>query len=469
MDNLSFDVIVIGAGPAGYVAAIKAAQLGLKVACVDKRGAPGGTCLNVGCIPSKVLLNSTHKLHEAQTKFADHGIDVESVTFDLSRMMKRKEKIVAEFTQGVNFLFKKNNVTFFQGGAAFLSPTSLKVVMNDGQKKELSAQKIVIATGSAPILLPGVTIDEKIIVTSTGALSLGQVPKNLVIIGGGYIGLEIGSVWQRLGSQVTVVEYQETIVPQMDREVAALFLRSLKISGINFKLSTKVLNVKLEGEGAVVEIESLQDQKIDHLRADVVLLSMGRKAFTEGLDLEHAGLQADARGMIDINDQFQTKVSSIYAIGDVVRGPMLAHKGEEEGVAVAEIIAGQKPHVNYDTIPAIVYTHPEIATVGKTEEQLKAASIDYKIGKFPFIANSRAKVNGDIEGFVKILSDRTTDEVLGVHIIHAEAGSLIAEAVIAMEYRASAEDIARTCHAHPTVSEAVKEAAMAASGKAIHI
>ena len=468
MDTLSFDVIIIGAGPAGYVAAIKAAQLGLKVACIDKRGAPGGTCLNVGCIPSKALLNSTHKLQEAQTKFADHGIDVESVTFDLSRMMKRKEKIVAEFTQGVNYLFKKNNITFFQGGAAFLSATTLKIAMNDGQEKQITAHKIVIATGSTPILLPDVSIDEKVIVTSTGALSLDHVPQHLVIIGGGYIGLEIGSVWQRLGSKVTVVEYQETIVPQMDREVAALFLRSLKISGIEFKLSTKVLSVKSEEEGAIVEIESLADQKVDYLKADVVLLSMGRKAFTEGLDLAQAGLQVNEHGLIDINDNFQTKIPSIYAIGDVVRGPMLAHKGEEEGVAVAEIIAGQKPHVNYDTIPAIVYTHPEIATVGKPEEQLKAAKINYKIGKFPFLANSRAKVNGDTEGFVKILSDQKTDEVLGVHIIHAEAGSLIAEAVMAMEYRASAEDIARTCHAHPTVSEAVKEAAMAVGGKAIH-
>jgi dihydrolipoamide dehydrogenase len=469
MEIQSFDVIVIGSGPAGYVASIKAAQLGMKVACIDKQADPGGTCLNVGCIPSKVLLNSSQKFHEAKTGFNTHGIYCDGLRFDLLQMMSRKDKIVSNLTQGIQYLFRKNNVIFIQGTATFLSPTSVAITKETGDSQTLTASKIVIATGSAPVVLPNVNIDEKVIVTSTGALSLERVPERMVIIGGGYIGLEIGSVWRRLGAQVTVVEYMDTIVPQMDREISAAFLRSLKALGIEFQLGTRVLGIHRQDEGATVIVQPALGGAEEKLVADVVMLSMGRHPFSEGLGLDRVGIQVDERGVIQINQNFQTNISSIYAIGDVVRGPMLAHKGEEEGVAVAEILAGQKPHINYDAIPAIVYTHPEVATVGKTEEQLKATGVPYRVGKFPFTANSRARVNGETEGFVKILSHQQTDEVLGIHIIHADAGNMIAEAVIAMEYRASSEDIARICHAHPTVSEAMKEAAMATYSKAIHI
>ena len=469
MEIQSFDVIVIGSGPAGYVASIKAAQLGMKVACIDKQADPGGTCLNVGCIPSKVLLNSSQKFHEAKTEFKTHGIYCDGLRFDLSQMMSRKDKIVSNLTQGIQYLFRKNNVIFIQGKATFLSPTSVEITKETGDSQTLTASKIVIATGSAPVVLPNVNIDEKVIVTSTGALSLERVPERMVIIGGGYIGLEIGSVWRRLGAQVTVVEYMDTIVPQMDREISAAFLRSLKALGIEFQLGTRVLGIHRQDEGATVIVQPALGGAEEKLVADVVMLSMGRHPFSEGLGLDRVGIQVDERGVIQINQNFQTNISSIYAIGDVVRGPMLAHKAEEEGVAVAEILAGQKPHINYDAIPAIVYAHPEVATVGKTEEQLKATGVPYRVGKFPFTANSRARVNGETEGFVKILSHQQTDEVLGIHIIHADAGNMIAEAVIAMEYRASSEDIARICHAHPTVSEAMKEAAMATYSKAIHI
>ena len=469
MEIQSFDVIVIGSGPAGYVASIKAAQLGMKVACIDKQADPGGTCLNVGCIPSKVLLNSSQKFYEAKTGFNTHGIYCDGLRFDLSQMMSRKDKIVSNLTQGIQYLFRKNNVIFIQGTATFLSPTSVTIMKETGDSQTLTASKIVIATGSAPVVLPNVNIDEKVIVTSTGALSLERVPERMVIIGGGYIGLEIGSVWRRLGAQVTVVEYMDTIVPQMDREISAAFLRSLKALGIEFQLGTRVLGIHRQDEGATVIVQPALGGAEEKLVADVVMLSMGRHPFSEGLGLDRVGIQVDERGVIQINQNFQTNISSIYAIGDVVRGPMLAHKGEEEGVAVAEILAGQKPHINYDAIPAIVYTHPEVATVGKTEEQLKATGVPYRVGKFPFTANSRARVNGETEGFVKVLSHQQTDEVLGIHIIHADAGNMIAEAVIAMEYRASSEDIARICHAHPTVSEAMKEAAMATYSKAIHI
>jgi len=469
MEIQSFDVIVIGSGPAGYVASIKAAQLGMKVACIDKQADPGGTCLNVGCIPSKVLLNSSQKFYEAKTGFNTHGIYCDGLRFDLSQMMSRKDKIVSNLTQGIQYLFRKNNVIFIQGTATFLSPTSVTIMKETGDSQTLTASKIVIATGSAPVVLPNVNIDEKVIVTSTGALSLERVPERMVIIGGGYIGLEIGSVWRRLGAQVTVVEYMDTIVPQMDREISAAFLRSLKALGIEFQLGTRVLGIHRQDEGATVIVQPALGGAEEKLVADVVMLSMGRHPFSEGLRLDRVGIQVDERGVIQINQNFQTNISSIYAIGDVVRGPMLAHKGEEEGVAVAEILAGQKPHINYDAIPAIVYTHPEVATVGKTEEQLKATGVPYRVGKFPFTANSRARVNGETEGFVKVLSHQQTDEVLGIHIIHADAGNMIAEAVIAMEYRASSEDIARICHAHPTVSEAMKEAAMATYSKAIHI
>ena len=470
--TFAFDLIVIGAGMAGYVAAIKAAQEGMKVACIDKRPAPGGTCLNVGCIPSKVLLHSSQKLHEARTSFQSHGIYYDGLRFDLAQMMARKDKIVSDFTQGVRYLFRKNNVTFFQGVATFISPVSLMVRGTEGEAPilTLTAPKIVIATGSGSLVFPHITVDEKVIVTSTGALSLERVPEHMVIIGGGYIGLEMGSVWRRLGARVTIVEYMETIVPQIDREISAAFLRSLKILGIEFRLGTKVLEVSRYEDGATVTLQLTPGGAQEKIAADVVMLSMGRKPFSEDLGLDRIGIQVDEKGVIQINQHFQTNIPSVYAIGDVVRGPMLAHKGEEEGLAVAEILSGQKPRINYDLIPAIIYTHPEIAAVGKTEEQLKATGVPYNVGKFPFMANSRARANGETEGFVKVLSHQQTDEVLGVHIMHAEAGNMIAEAVMAMEYRASAEDIARICHAHPTISEALKEAAMIAySRKTIHL
>jgi dihydrolipoamide dehydrogenase len=469
MEPQQFDVIVIGAGPAGYVAAIKASQLGMKVACVDKRSTLGGTCLNVGCIPSKVLLHSTQKFHEATQDFKEHGIYCEGLRFDIATMMARKDKIVKDFTGGIDYLFRKNNVAFIQGIATFMSANSLLVQEGQDKSHHLTASKIVIATGSAPAVLPNVMIDEKNIVTSTGALSLDYVPERMIVIGGGYIGLEIGSVWCRLGTKVTVIEYRESIVPQLDAELSAAFLRSLKNLGMEFKLETKVLDVTKEKTGVKVKIQSLSEEALEELQAEVALLSLGRVPFSEGLGLERIGIQVDERGIIQINKNFQTNIPSIYAIGDVVRGPMLAHKGEEEGIAVAEVLAGQKPHINYDTIPSIIYTSPEIATVGKTEEQLKKMNIPYKVGRFPFKANSRARANGETEGFVKILGHLRTDEILGVHIMHAEAGNMIAEAVIAMEYRASCEDISRICHAHPTLSEALKEASLSAYFKPIHI
>ena len=472
MNAQDFDVIVIGAGPGGYVAAIKAAQLGMRVACIDKREVPGGVCLNVGCIPSKALLTSSQKFYEAATRFKTHGIYCEGLRFDLAEMMARKEKVVSSFTQGIQYLFRKNNVTFIHGEASLVSPTSLSVKKANQEFQNLSASKIVIATGSAPLKFSHLSFDEKEIVTSTGALSLERVPEQLAIIGGGYIGLEIGSVWQRLGSKVTVIEAMETITPQMDREVSEALLRSLKSLGMTFRLGAKVQEIvprKKKG-GVLITLSSAEGNHEDTLEANVVMVAMGRVPFSEGLGLDRVGIQVDERGVIQINESFQTNIPSIYAIGDVVRGPMLAHKAEEEGVAVAEILAGQKPHINYNAIPAIIYTHPEVASVGKTEEALKMARVPYKVGKFPFTANSRARVNGDTEGFVKILCHQETDEVLGAHILHGEAGNMIAEVVVALEYRASSEDIARICHAHPTLSEAVKEAAMSASfGKAIHI
>jgi dihydrolipoamide dehydrogenase len=464
MADKSYDLIVIGGGPGGYVAAIRAAQLGMSVACIDKRSTLGGTCLNVGCIPSKALLQSSHKYIVAQTQLKDHGINIKDVSIDLKQMMARKNQVVASLTQGVKFLFKKYKVDFIEGTARFVSPQELRV--ND--KTSLQAKHVIIATGSEVTNLPGVQIDEKQIVSSTGCLELKAVPDHLVVIGGGYIGLELGSVWQRLGSKVTVIEFLDRIVPTMDQEVGHALLRDLQKQGMNFMLSTKVTQVKQSGQKQEITYEPASGGKSETLQCDVILSSVGRRSYTDGLGLESVGIKLDDKGRIPVDAQFRAGVN-LYAIGDVIAGPMLAHKAEEEGIACVEHIAGQKPHINYDAIPAVIYTHPEVASVGKTEEELKTKAIDYKVGRFPFTANARARSNGDTDGFVKVLTNARTDEVLGVHIIHGEAGTMIAECALAMEYRASAEDIARTCHAHPTLSEAIKEAAMAAYDKPIHI
>lgn len=458
-----YDLVVIGGGPGGYVGAIKAAQLGLRVACVEKRSTLGGTCLNVGCIPSKALLDITHKYHEATHEFEAIGLKA-SVKADLKKIMARKDDVVKGLTQGIEGLFKKNKIDYIKGHGTITGPNSVSV-----NGTTLTAKAIVIATGSAEMQLPSVAIDEKRIVSSTGALELSEVPKDMIVIGGGVIGLEMGSVWSRLGAKVTVVEYLDRITPGLDLEVSKQFQKILTKQGFEFKLGTKVTGADAKGKRVKVTMEPAAGGKAETLEADVVLVSIGRKPYTENLGLEAVGVAADNRGRIQVNEHWQTSVPSIFAIGDVIAGPMLAHKAEEEGVAVAELLAGQKPHVDYNTIPGVVYTHPEVANVGKTEEELKAAGIDYVMGKFPFMANSRARAVGESDGFVKILACKKTDRVLGVHIIGPDAGTLIAEAVLAMEYGASSEDIARTCHAHPTLNEAVKEAALATFSKAIHI
>ena len=465
----SFDVVVIGGGPGGYVAAIRAAQLGMKVACVEKRGSLGGTCLNIGCIPSKALLQSSEKYAEAQHALAVHGITVDKVGFDLKTMMARKDKVVGENTRGVEFLFKKNKVAWIKGTAALAGPGQIDVALSEGGSSPVTTKNIVIATGSDSVGLPGLEIDEKRIVSSTGALTLGEVPKRLVVIGGGYIGLEMGSVWERLGSQVAVVEFLDRITPGMDADVAKALQRVLTKQGFAFKLGTKVVGAKTDNKGVTLALEPAQGGPREELSADVVLVSVGRRPYTDGLGLDKAGVALDEKKHVKVDGAYRTNVPGIYAIGDVIAGPMLAHKAEDEGLSVAEIIAGQKPHIDYDAIPAVVYTWPEVASVGKTEEDLKTAGIAYAVGKFPFTANPRARCNGDTEGFVKILADAKTDRVLGIHIIAPDAGTMIAEAALAMEYGASSEDIARTCHAHPTLPEAVKEAALAVAKRAIHI
>lgn len=457
------DLIVIGAGPGGYVAAIRAAQLGMTTLCVDKRPTLGGTCLNVGCIPSKALLSSSHKYMDAQNHFADYGINVGQLSLDLATMMGQKSKVVEQLTNGVDYLFKKNKITRLVGTARLLSSSDV-AIQTEGGEEIWQAKKILIATGSESASLPAIEIDEKTIVSSTGALALSTVPKQMIVVGGGYIGLEMGSVWQRLGAKVTVIEFMDRIVPQMDLELSAALQKSLVKQGLEFKLSTKVLGIK----DRVVEIESNGGKK-EKLQTDVVLIATGRKPFTQGLGLEKIGVALNKQGFIVVNKHYETSVSGVYAIGDVIPGPMLAHKAEEEGIAAVETMVGQAGHVNYDAIPAVIYTNPEVASVGKTEEELKEQETSYKVGKFPFLANSRAKATGETEGFVKILADAYTDQVLGVHIIGPDAGTLIAEAVLALEFSASSEDIARTCHAHPTLSEAVKEAALAVEGRAIHM
>jgi len=459
---------VIGGGPGGYVAAIRAAQLGLKTACVEKRGSLGGTCLNVGCIPSKALLHNSHLYTEVAHEFIERGIEVGTVKLNLRKLMSNKDKIVGDLTKGIEFLFKKNKVDYLQGLGTIEKPGT--VVVTDGKKKtSYETKNIVIATGSDSAQLPGVEVDEKQIVTSTGALSLPKVPKHLVVIGGGVIGLELGSVWARFGAKVTVVEFLNRILPTNDDEVSKQFQRILKNQGFEFRLSTKVTGAKKAKTGVTLTVEPAAGGEAKTLKADVVLLSIGRTPYTEGLGLDAVGVETDARGVIQVDAHFQTNVPGIYAIGDCIPGPMLAHKAEDEGVVVAEILAGQSGHIDYDAIPGIVYTWPEVASVGKTEEQLKEAGRAFKAGKFPFMANSRARCNGDTDGFVKLLADAETDEVLGCHIIGADAGNLIQEIVTVIEFGGSAEDVARTCHGHPTMTEAVKEAALAVDGRPIHI
>ena len=469
MEN-NFDVIIIGGGPGGYVCAIRAAQLGLKTACVESRGTLGGTCLNVGCIPSKSLLNLSENYHKAKKDFNNQGIEISDIKLNINKMMSNKNKSVQVLTKGVEFLFKKNKVTYFKGKGVLFSKNDVVIFESNKMSKRtnIKAKNIVIATGSSAASLPGIEIDEKNIVSSTGALSFSEVPKNLAVIGGGYIGLEMGSVWSRLGSNVTVIEYLDFITPGMDREISDEFKKILTKQGINFKLNNKVTSVRNEKNKVIVEFINNKTNSKEKLECDKVLVSVGRKPYTEDLNLSKIGVKKDDKGRIEVNKKLQTSVDNIYAIGDVIKGPMLAHKAEEEGIAVAEILAGQAGHVNYDVIPGVVYTSPEVATVGKTEEELKSENINYKVGKFPFLANSRAKVNNETDGFVKILADSKTDKVLGVHIIGPHCGDMIAEMALAMEFGASAEDIARTCHAHPTHTEAIKEAALAVDKRPIH-
>jgi dihydrolipoamide dehydrogenase len=458
----SFDVVVIGGGPGGYNCAIRAGQLGLKAACVDKRGSFGGTCLNIGCIPSKALLHASDLYTLGRIDFAEMGIKAE-LGFDLPTMMKYKDKVVGELTRGVEFLFRKHKVEGIVGEAKITAPGKVSVKTKDGTR-ELEAKNIVIATGSDVSPLPGVTIDERQIVSSTGALSFPAVPKRLLVVGAGVIGLELGSVWRRLGSDVLVVEFLDRIVPGVDSEVARQFHRYLERQGIKFKLASKVVDVERKGETLIASIEPAAGGARETVEADAILVAIGRRPYTDGLGLDEAGVKRDAKGRVITDDYFRTNVPGVWAIGDVREGAMLAHKAEDEGVAVAENIAGRAGHVNYDAIPSVIYTYPEVATVGKTEDELKAAGIAYKVGKFPFTANPRAKTNLSTEGFVKIVADAKTGRVLGVHMIGPDVGNMIGEASLAIEFSASAEDIARTSHAHPTLTEAVRQAAMAVDG-----
>lgn len=465
-----YDVIVVGGGPGGYPAAIKAGQLGLRVACIEKRGRLGGTCLNVGCIPSKALLHSSHLYEEAAHGWGPHGISADNVKMDIDKLMAHKAKTVTGLTGGIEGLFKKYKVDYYKGAGEILAAGSVKCTpIEGGDPLTLKTKDIVIATGSEPASLPNVPVDEKVIVTSTGALDLTAVPKKLVVIGAGVIGLEMGSVWRRLGSEVTVVEFLDRITPGMDSELATQFERILKKQGIKFQKGTKVMSASVNASGgATLVTEPVKGGEASNIDADVVLVSTGRVPYTEGLGLENVGVKVNKRGMVEVDDHFATNVPGIWAIGDVVRGAMLAHKAEEEGIAIIEQLAGKGGHVNYEAIPNVIYTYPEVATVGKSEEELKEAGIAYKKGTFPFMANSRARANASTDGMVKFLADKETDRVLGIHIIASNAGEMIAEGVLAMEYGASAEDIGRTCHAHPTMSEAFKEAAMATYDSPIH-
>jgi len=469
MSEAAYDVVIIGGGPGGYVAAIRAAQLGLRTACVEKRGSLGGTCLNVGCIPSKALLQSSELYAEAKHGLAEHGVKLGNVDLDLAAMLARKDKVVDGLTKGIELLFRKNKVEYLKGSGRLAGGGKVVVALTGGGETTVAAKHIVIATGSESMPLKGVEIDEQQIVTSTGALTLSSVPGRFVVIGGGYIGLEMGSVWSRLGAKVTVVEFLDRIVPGMDGELAKQFQRTLSRQGMEFRLGTKVTGAKKANGAVALTLEPAKGGPAETFEADAVLVAIGRRPYVEGLGLEAAGVALDERGRVKTDAHFATNVPGIYAIGDVIAGPMLAHKAEEEGMAVAEILAGQAGHVNYDTVPGIVYTWPEVATVGKTEEELKGANVAYAVGKFPFTANSRARAAGDADGFVKLLADAKTDRLLGAHIIGPDAGTLIHECVMAMEFGGSAEDVARAFHAHPTLNEAVKEAALAVAGRAIHI
>jgi len=460
-----FDVTVIGGGPGGYVCAIRLSQLGLKTACIESRDTLGGTCLNIGCIPSKSLLNLSENFHKAKN-FEKLGIETGEIKLNLEKMMKNKDKAVTVLTKGVEFLFKKNKVTYFKGTGSFKNKNQISII-NNKEETAIETKNIIISTGSEPVSLRGIEFDEEKILSSTGALSISKLPKKMVVVGGGYIGLEMGSVWSKLGTEVQVIEFLDHITPGMDKEISTEFMKILKKQGIKFELKTKVEKITKSKNGVIIETFSKEGNK-NKFEADVVLISVGRRPYTKNLNLEKIGVELNKRGSVKVNKNFQTNIKNIYAIGDVIEGPMLAHKAEEEGIAVAELISGQSGHVNYDTIPSVVYTSPEVASIGKTEEQLKEKGIKYKIGKFPFLANSRAKAIDESEGFVKILADSTTDKVLGVHIIGQHAGEMIAEMSVAMEFGASSEDIARTCHAHPTFSEAIKEAALSVEKRQIH-
>ena len=459
-----FDVTVIGGGPAGYVCAIRLSQLGLKTACIESRGSLGGTCLNIGCIPSKSLLNMSESFHRAKN-FSNIGIETGEIKLNLEKMMSNKDSSVATLTKGVEFLFKKNKVTYIKGFGSFNEKNEI-LVKNDKSEIKIKTDKTIISTGSEPLSLPGIDFDEKIILSSTGALNISKLPKKMVVVGGGYIGLEMGSVWSRLGTEVHVIEYLDHITPGLDKEISNEFMKILKKQNIKFELNTKVEKISKNDQGVIIETSN-KDAK-NKIEADVVLISVGRKPYTDKLNLDKIGVNLDKKGKITVNKNFETNVKNVYAIGDVIDGPMLAHKAEEEGIAVAELIAGQSGHVNYDIIPGVIYTSPEVAYVGKNEEELKEKKVNYKVGKFPFMANSRAKAINEPEGFVKILAESTTDRVLGVHIIGSHAGEMIAEMSVAMEFGASSEDIARTCHAHPTFSEAIKEAALSVDKRQIH-
>ena len=458
---MKYDIIVIGSGPGGYIAAIRASQLGKKVAIIEKYSTLGGTCLNVGCIPSKALLDSSHHFYDAVHHFEEHGISVEKPSFDFTKMVARKASVVETTTGGIKYLMDKNNIDVFEGLGSFEDATHVKISKNDGSSEIIEATNIIIATGSKPSTLPFISIDKERVITSTEALKLKEAPKHLLVIGGGVIGLELGSVYKRLGAEVTVIEYMDKIVPGMDADISKELQKVFKKQGINFATSHKVNSVVRNGDTIVVKATDKKDREIE-FSGDYCLVSVGRKAYTEGLGLEKVGVEVNERGQVSVNDHLQTNVQNIYAIGDVVKGAMLAHKAEEEGVVVAEFLAGEKPHINYNLIPGIVYTWPEAAAVGKTEEELKADKVDYKVGKFSMRALGRSRASGDLDGFVKVLADKNTDEILGVHMVGARVADLIMEAAVAMEFRASAEDLARICHGHPTYSEAVKEAAKAA-------
>ncbi len=468
---MAYDLVVIGSGPGGYVCAVKAAQLGMKVAVVEKRATYGGTCLNIGCIPSKALLHASEMYHNAAHGMDALGVEIPAPKLNLSKMMAHKDATVKSNVDGVSFLFKKNKIDGFIGAGKIISSGKVSVTSDEGKTQELEAKNIVIATGSEVAGIPGVDVafDEKVIVSSTGAIALDKVPENLIVVGGGVIGMELGSVWLRLGAKVTVIEYLDKLLGGMDGDVSKQFQRMMQKQGMDIRTGAKVTSVEKTSSGAKVTYEPVKGGEPQTVEADVVLISTGRRPYTDGLGLEDAGVVLDKRGCVEIDGQFKTSVDGIYAIGDVVKGPMLAHKAEDEGVALAEMLAGQHGHVNYDVIPGVVYTQPEVASVGKTEEELKAAGIAYKVGKFPFMANGRARAMLSTDGFVKILADKETDRVLGGHIVGFGAGEMIHEITVLMEFGGSSEDLGRTCHAHPTMSEAVKEAALGTFFKPIHM